>query len=133
MIAKQLTFILLAGLLLSCSGNSKQQSALSKGKGKLRFTELTYNFGELHHGDVVGHRFAVVNEGRFPAVIQKVDHGCGCTDAIFPKSPIEPNDTVYVEVVFDTNGWSGRQVKQVIVLANDSIQKHELLIWASIK
>jgi hypothetical protein len=126
-------YILLVLVLLSCNENKNNQSGPQNGKGKLRFTELSYNFGELHQGDVVGHRFALVNEGCFPVVIHEVEHGCGCTDALFPKSPIGPSDTAYIEVVFDTNGWSGRQVKQVVVLANDSIQKHELLIWASIK
>lgn len=131
--AKYLGYLLLLVCLLGCAENSQKQSGHIKGKGKLQFTELSYNFGELAGGDVVGHRFAVINEGKYPVVIQKVKHGCGCTDAIFPKTPIEPSDTAYVEVVFDTKGWSGRQVKQVVIVANDSVQNHELLIWASIK
>ncbi|MCG8579948.1 MAG: DUF1573 domain-containing protein [Bacteroidales bacterium] len=114
----------------SCGTANKKQS---KGKGKLNFTELSYNFGELKHGDVVGHRFKVINEGEYPVVIQKVKKGCGCTDVLFPKKPIEAKDSAYVEVVFDTKGWKGRQVKQVVVHANDSTKKHELLIWANIK
>ncbi|WP_430816817.1 DUF1573 domain-containing protein [Carboxylicivirga sp. RSCT41] len=115
---------------VSCINTAKKQP---QGKGKLRFTELSYNFGELKHGDVVGHRFKVINDGAYPVVIQKVKKGCGCTDVVFPKKPIEAKDSAYVEVVFDTKGWNGRQVKQVVVHANDSIKKHELLIWASIK
>lgn len=127
------TFLLLVILVFGCVGKKQKSSTTLEGKGRLRFLELTYNFGELKHGDIVGHRFAVINEGAYPVVIQNVEHGCGCTDAMFPQKPIEPKDTVFVEVIFDTKGWTGRQVKQVVVMANDSIQKHELLVWASIK
>ncbi len=119
-------------LVTAVSCGSRQQST-SKGMGKLKFSELSHNFGELEQGDVVGYRFKVINEGQFTVVIQNVVKGCGCTDVIFPEKPIEARDSAYVEVVFDTNGWQGRQVKQVVVHANDSLKKHELLIWANIK
>lgn len=120
-------------LVLVAASCGNKQKASSKGKGQLKFTELSYNFGELEHGDVVGHRFKVINQGQYPVVIQKVKKGCGCTDVVFPKKPIEAKDSAYIEVVFDTKGWHGRQVKQVVVHANDSTSKHELLIWANIK
>jgi hypothetical protein len=123
-------FLLILVFTTSC-GNKQKIS--SKGKGKLKFTKLSHNFGELEHGDVVGYRFKVINEGQYPVVIQKVKKGCGCTEAFFPEKPIDSNDSAYVEVVFDTNGWHGRQVKQVVVHANDSTKRHELLIWANIK
>ncbi|WP_430810110.1 MULTISPECIES: DUF1573 domain-containing protein [unclassified Carboxylicivirga] len=126
--------LLILFLALSCSacilGKKRQKEKI--GSGKLRFTELSYNFGTLRHGDVVAHRFRVVNEGDYPVTIQEVSHQCGCTDAFFTKAPIDPADTGYVEVLFDTKGWQGRQVKQVVVMANDSVKRHELLVWASI-
>lgn len=124
-------FLLFLVILLASCGI--KQNSHPKGKGKLKFTEVSYNFGELKHGDVVGHRFKVKNEGQYPVVIQKVKKGCGCTDVVFPKEPINAQDSAYIEVVFDTNSWHGRQVKQVVVHANDSIKRHELLIWANIK
>ncbi|MCT4586451.1 MAG: DUF1573 domain-containing protein [Carboxylicivirga sp.] len=123
--------LMLLLVIFGCNTPSKKGEK-QKGKGKLEFTELSYNFGKLKHGDVVGHRFMVVNKGKYPVTIQKVKHGCGCTDAVFTKKPINASDTAFVEVIFDTNGWQGRQVKQVVVIANDSIKKHELLVWASI-
>lgn len=129
----RLIYLLLAIVFWSCVGSNPTKSVQQNGKGMLHFIEPSYNFGEIHHGEIVGHRFLVVNKGHSPVVIQKIEHGCGCTDAVYTKEPIEPSDTAFVEVIFDTNGWTGRQVKQVVILANDSIQKHDLLIWASIK
>lgn len=119
-------------LLFACSTSEKKQQTQA-GRGKLKITELSYNFGTLSHGDVVGHNFKVINVGKFPVVIQSVDNGCGCTEVKYTKKPIEPSDTVFVEVIFDTNGLHGRQVKKVTLQANDSIQAHDLLIWAEIK
>jgi len=130
----RLVLITLAVIVcFGCANGRSGQSGKAKGKGKLQFTELSHNFGELKQGDVVGHRFAFVNKGQYPVVIQKVKHGCGCTDAMYSKKPLNANDTAFIEVIFDTKGWHGRQVKQVVVVANDSIKKHELLVWASIK
>ncbi|MBK3519352.1 DUF1573 domain-containing protein [Carboxylicivirga marina] len=129
----RLSCLLLLTIIAGCNLNDNKQSASIKGKGKLKFVELSHSFGELNHGDVVGHRFKVINEGKYPVVIQKVEKGCGCTDVIYKQQPIKPNDTTFIEVVFDTNGWHGRQVKQVVIHANDSIKKHELLVWTNIK
>ncbi len=130
---KHVLYLIVIMQLGACTGNQHSNSESAKSNGKLRFTELSFNFGSLTSGDVVGHRFPVINEGSSPVVIQKVEHGCGCTDAVFPQKPIKPLDTAFVEVIFDTNGWKGRQVKQIVVLADDSLKRHELLIWASIK
>ncbi|TRX70740.1 DUF1573 domain-containing protein [Carboxylicivirga sp. M1479] len=127
------SLLLLAGLTQCTQKRARSVNSSTEGKGKLEFTELSFNFGELSQGDVVGHRFQVINRGTGAAVIQKADKGCGCTDVIFPKKPINPQDTAYVEIIFDSNGWFGRQVKQVVIVANDSIKRHELLVWANIK
>jgi len=124
--------MLLMVLALSCNTSQKGSEKLSGAIGKLKFEELSHNFGRLKHGDVVGHRFKFYNVGEGPVTIQKVDKACGCTDVIYPKKPVLLNDTAFVEVVFDTNGWLGRQVKRVAIMANDSVKVHELLIWAEI-
>ena len=120
-------------LLFSCSSKHEKQKLSDLGSGKLKFEEYSFNFDELKQGDVVGHRFAFFNEGDAPVTIQKVDKFCGCTDVIYPHKPVMPGDTSYVEVIFDTKGRYGRQVKRIALYANDSAKMHELLIWAEIK
>jgi len=127
----RLVFLCFCVATLGCSAPEKN-STDSNVIGKLVFEELSYSFGTLKHGDVVGYRFKCYNSGKGPVSIHKVDKACGCTDVVYPKKPILPADTCYVEVVFDTNGWHGRQVKRVALMANDSVKVHELLIWAEI-
>jgi len=126
--------LLFCAVAFACTASHTHGNDSTTGtKGKLRFVEQSYNFGRLRQGDVVGHRFKVFNEGIAPVTIQAVDKACGCTDVIYPKKPILGGDSAFVEVVFDSNGWNGRQVKRVALTANDSIRVHELLIWAEIK
>lgn len=122
--------ILFLGFTL-CLGGC-QQGVSSSGKGLLVFPKNEFSFGELKEGAVVGHRFKCINEGSGPVVILDVKKGCGCTDVKFSSEPLLPGDSSTVELIFDTKGWSGMQVKRVVVVANDSIGSRELKIWANI-
>ncbi|MCU4166600.1 DUF1573 domain-containing protein [Carboxylicivirga caseinilyticus] len=123
-------FILGLILITSCQSNVNQKKGISK--GFIEFKEKSFSFGTLNEGDVVGHRFTFINTGLEPVLILNVEKSCGCTDVRYPKVPVKSGDSAFVELVFDTRGWSGRQVKQVKVLSNDSIGIRELRIWADI-
>lgn len=131
-LAVPFTFILIF-FVYACSGKSKRLKEMDTSKGFIEFKQDSYSFGELTEGDVVGHRFKCFNSGVEPVHILHVDKTCGCTDVKYSKKPILPGDTTYVELIFDTKGWSGRQVKQVKVITNDSLPVKELRIWADIK
>ncbi len=120
-------------LFVACNNKGTHKKDANRVKGKLKFTERSYNFKQLKHGDVVGHRVKVINEGVAPVVIQKVENFCGCTEVKYTRKPIEAKDTVYLEVILDTKGYRGRQVKRIEITANDSIGTHEFLVWAEIK
>nr|WP_319398427.1 DUF1573 domain-containing protein [uncultured Carboxylicivirga sp.] len=124
------SFIVLC-LLVSCGNNKNQRKGISK--GFVEFKEKSFSFGTLNEGDVVGHRFTFINTGIEPVMILNVEKSCGCTDVKYPQTPVRAGDSAFVEMVFDTRGWSGRQVKQVKVLANDSLGVRELRIWADVE
>lgn len=122
----------MAVVVSGCGNSSTKQ--LKVGRGKIKFEKTSHNFGNLKHGDVVGYRFKFYNKGLDPVTIQKIDKSCGCTDVIYPKKPVASQDSAFIEVVFDSKGRHGRQLKRVVITANnDSIRSHELLIWADIK
>lgn len=125
-----LLMVLLSGLS-ACHQKVSKSKSLSK--GFVEFKQKSYSFGRLKDGDVVGHRFWFVNIGTEPVAILHVEKSCGCTDVNYPKNLVMPGDSAFVELVFDTNGWSGRQVKQAKVLTNDSEGEKELRIWADIQ
>lgn len=118
-------------LFLSCQVQREQKQGLSK--GYIEFREKSFSFGEVKHGDVIGHSFKCYNTGSEPVTILHVKKSCGCTDVKYSQKPVLPGDSTYVEVVFDTRGWRGRQVKQIRVLSNDSIGERELRVWADVK
>ncbi len=123
--------IFVLGFIYACNTSAGKKSAATK--GFIHFEKNSYSFGELVEGDVVGHRFKCFNTGTEPVIIMHVDKTCGCTDVKYSEEPILPGDSSYVELIFDTRGWSGRQVKQVKVITNDSLAVKELRIWADIK
>jgi hypothetical protein len=51
-------------------------------------------------------------------IIQSASGSCGCTVPDFPKEPIPPGREGYIRVMFNSEGKSGMQEKQVTVLAN---------------
>lgn len=115
----------------ACS-TSRSSDNMNATKGFLTFTEKSHSFGSIKHGDVVGYQFTCVNTGVEPVRIINVKKGCGCTDVKYPQKPILAGDSAIVELIFDTRGWQGRQVKQVTVLTNDSVGSKELRIWADV-
>jgi len=116
--------------LVSCHNKVATKRGISK--GFVEFKEKSFSFGVLKEGDVVGHRFVFVNSGTEPVLVLNVEKSCGCTDVKYPQKPVRAGDSSFVELVFDTRGWQGRQVKQVKVLTNDSIGVRELRIWADV-
>jgi hypothetical protein len=51
-------------------------------------------------------------------VIEKVQPGCGCTVADYPKEPIAPGQEGEIRAEFDTKGREGVQKKNITVFAN---------------
>jgi len=127
------TFLFIAG----CGNNvSKEQRAVNEpsGKARLVFEKEMYNFGDIKEGDVVGKFIHFKNEGTAPLVLNKVIANCGCIDVKYPDRPVKPNETGKIEVIFDTNGFYGRQVKFLKIFSNDSsLTEKELMIFATIE
>ncbi len=58
---------------------------------------------------------------------------CGCTIADYEKSEIKPGEEGYVELVFNSEGYHGLQIKKVNVYANTTPKVHELTIAATVE
>ncbi|KXX67878.1 DUF1573 domain-containing protein [Flammeovirga sp. SJP92] len=84
----------------------------------LTFEEKTYEFGDIHQGDVVEHTFKFSNTGDAPLVITNVTTTCGCTAPNWPKEPIQPGDNGEILVKFNSRGKRGVQNKPITVYSN---------------
>src|ERR1700739_3982346 len=119
--------------LFSCSGNKENDKVSSDlinvtetaygsvDKSKLpviKFTEENFDYGKIIQGEKVSHTFTFTNQGKSNLIVASAKASCGCTVAQPPKDPIAPGASGKIEVVFDSNGKSGRVSKSISVVTN---------------
>ena len=87
---------------------------------RLTFTEEIKDFAFALQGQKLKHRFAFTNTGTVDLQLDKVEPACGCTVANFTKTAVPPGGKGYVELVFDTKGKHGNQIKTATITSNAS-------------
>jgi hypothetical protein len=102
------------------------------GEAKFVFSEEIHNFGPLMAGEVVSFTFIFKNGGTKALTITSVDSGCGCTEVNIPNKTIEPGQEGQIEVVYDSAGEVGRQLKTITLFSNANEPKKQLFIKAEI-
>ncbi len=132
------TIVVLSIILFACNNSSdkeksKQTRAEKHALTSMEFTEPEFDFGTITGGEVVAHRFIFKNTGNADLYISKVLADCGCTVADYVKEAVKPNEEGYVELIFNSDGYHGLQIKKVNVYANTQPAVHELTIAATVK
>lgn len=84
----------------------------------IKFTEENFDYGKIIQGEKVSHTFTFKNEGKSNLIVASAKASCGCTVAEPPKEPIAPGAVGKIDVVFDSNGKSGRVSKSISVITN---------------
>lgn len=85
----------------------------------LTFEETVLEIGKISQGEVITHDFEFTNTGSAPLLIAMVDGSCGCTiPKNWPKGKIQPGEGGVIEVEFDSDGLTGKQVVSIIISAN---------------
>jgi hypothetical protein len=102
-------------------------------KTTMEFAEKKFNFGEAPEGKQLKHAFKFKNTGPNPLMISKTDVSCGCTVPSFPKEPIAPGGEGEITVVFNSQGKSGVQQKNILVHSNAALEAVSISIEADIK
>lgn len=88
------------------------------GQAELTFDEKDFNFGTILDGEIVQNVFKFTNTGDEPLVISTAKGSCGCTVPDWPKNAIEPGESSYLLVKFNSKNKKGNQVKRVTLTAN---------------
>jgi len=96
-----------------------------------KFDEVSHDFGNITEGEQVSYTFKFKNVGKSPLVITKAKASCGCTVPKYENKLIEPNESGFVEVTFNSSS-PGMQYKTVKVFANTVPEIHELKITANV-
>lgn len=120
--------------MAACSSISTKDNEGSdlRGNPVLVFDKELYTFGKVKYGDVVGIQLKYRNAGDSPLVIHEIKTSCGCLDVKFKNAPVEVGDSARIEVIFDTSGFQGRQVKMLKFFSNASEKPKEIVLWADI-
>jgi len=127
----------LSGLLLgSCHSGTKKTTPATKsdelGVAKFVFSEEIHNFGSLNAGEVVSFTFIFRNEGTKTLTITGVDSGCGCTEVKMDNKTIEPGQESRIEVIYNSAGEVGRQLKTITLFSNAEPTQKQLFIKANV-
>jgi hypothetical protein len=130
---------LLLVCLSGCGSNlqPKEKQAIGAtemgGSARLVFENEMVNFGTIKAGETVGIKIPFKSEGEGILVFKDAETSCDCLEVLLPSEPFKPGESGSIEVIFDSKGFYGRQVKQVRVYSNDdSKQANEITIWATV-
>lgn len=123
-------------LLVSCNQGTKKPASVEQSSGegiaKFVFSEEIHNFGSLKAGEVVSFTFTFKNEGTVPLIIKSADAGCNCTEVILPDQPVEPGKEGQIEVIYNSAGEIGRQLKAITLFSNAEPAEMKLYIKADV-
>ena len=127
----------LSGLLLgSCQSGTQKTTPASKsnesGIAKFVFSEEIHNFGSLKAGEVVSFTFIVRNEGTKTLTITGIDSGCGCTEVKMDNKTIAPGEEGRIEVIYNSAGEVGRQLKTITLFSNAEPTQKQIFIRANV-
>jgi len=129
--------LLFLGLLLgSChSGAQKTPSTVKSnesGVAKFVFSEEIHNFGSIKAGEIVSFTFTFRNEGTKTLTITEIDSGCGCTEVKIENKTIGPGDEGQIEVIYNSAGEVGRQLKTITLFSNAETAQKQIFIKANV-
>lgn len=118
---------------MGANGNDEaSQDNSSGGKPEIRFIADHHDFGDISPGETVSFTFTYINEGSANLIIRSCSAGCGCTVPKWSKEPLQPGKKGYIEIVFDSSGRKGAQLKNIMVRSNASEAVKTLTISANI-
>lgn len=100
---------------------------------QITFTEMIHEFGEIEEGEKIAHKFMFTNNGSAPLVINDVQVSCGCTAPSYPFVPIEPGESGYIGVLYNSKGKFGTQKPTITVYTNAKGAPAELSLHGRIK
>lgn len=131
-----LALYLLLILVNSChSGIQKTiptATSNQSGIAKFAFSEEIHNFGPIKAGEIVSFTFIFKNEGTKSLTVTGIDSGCGCTRVNMPDKTIAPGAEGQIEVIYDSSGEIGKQLKTITIFSNADQAQKQLYIKANV-
>ncbi|MCS6929939.1 MAG: DUF1573 domain-containing protein [Saprospiraceae bacterium] len=98
----------------------------------MTFETTTIDYGTIPKGADGLRKFKFTNTGNEPLIIKSAKGSCGCTVPTYPKEPIMPGESAYIEVRYDTNRV-GEFTKTVTITTNEAVETRMLTIKGNVK
>ena len=98
----------------------------------LQFETESHDFGILKAGEKTSFSFVFTNSGDQPIQIKNAKPDCGCLSVRVDNKPVKPGEKGMIEVIFDSAGEFGRQLKNIEIEWNSKELKH-LIIFAEVE
>lgn len=96
------------------------------------FESKVVDYGTMAKGSDPLRKFKFTNTGDSPLVIKQAKGSCGCTVPDYPKEPIMPGSTGYIDVRYDTNRM-GPFTKTITLTTNINEEKIVLTIKGKVE
>ena len=84
----------------------------------MKFDEEDHNIGTIEQGEVIDFSFKFTNSGKADLIINNCTASCGCTIPNWPKQPIRPGESAFIDVQFDSKGKQNDITKEVTISSN---------------
>jgi hypothetical protein len=108
--------------------NKLTQQVEIKDPTTVQVIDTAYDFGKVIDGEIVTYNYRFVNTGKKPLIVTNASASCGCTVPEKPEKPIEPGDTGFIKVKFNSEHRVGMAHKTVTVSSNAEPAFPELLL-----
>ena len=135
---KSLTPYIISALMmvqLTCTQGERDNASKDvsgDGLAEIQFVKTEHDLGKILQGETVGYNFEFSNAGESALLILEARAGCGCTVPRYSKKPVHPGESGTIEVVFDSSGRMGKQLKTVTLRTNSIEPTVKLTITADI-
>lgn len=99
----------------------------------LNAVEQVIDAGELPLGTQIKETFTIVNNGDKPITIESFRIPCDCITANTDIETLQPGERGEVDVLFDTYGYKGHEVKSVYIKYSGAKEELRLVITTELK
>ncbi len=88
--------------------------------------------GKIKSGDVIVRKFNVTNTSNSVIEFDQTNIPCDCNSAKIEKLILKPGESTFVEMKFDSKGYSGKIVKSIYLKVKNQIGDLRLILTAEV-
>jgi len=81
--------------------------------------DSSYDFGRIQAGEIAEHSFVLRNKGQKALTITGTVASCGCTSSSVRKKSLAPGEETFLDVKFNSKGYSGAITQFIYVNTDD--------------